>query len=52
LKGRDYVTPDDVKELAHLALEHRVRVKVEAEVEGVTARDIIDRMLREVEVPK
>ncbi len=52
LKGRDYVIPDDVKELAHVALDHRVRVKAEAEMEGVRPSDIVDRALREVEVPK
>ena len=52
LKGRSYVTPDDIKELAPLTLEHRIRVKAEAEIEGITPKNIIEGMLKEVEVPK
>ena len=42
LAGRDYVTPDDVKALARPALRHRISVRPEAELEGVTAEVIID----------
>lgn len=52
LKGRDYVLPDDVKELALPALVHRVRVKPEAEMEDVTPKAIIERVLSAVPVPK
>ena len=52
LDGRDYVVPDDVKLLVHPALDHRVRVKAEAVVEGVKPEDIVERVLREVPVPK
>ena len=38
LSGRDYVTPDDVKALARPTLRHRVQVRPEAELEGVTRR--------------
>ena len=52
LEGRDYVLPDDVKKLALPVLIHRVRVKPEAEMENVTAKMIIDRVLSGVTVPK
>lgn len=52
LKRRDFVIPDDIKLLAHYALDHRIRVKPKAEVEGINSRDIIEKALEEVEVPK
>ncbi len=52
LDGRNYVIPDDIKTLAHYALEHRIRVKPELELEGITPSVIIDRALNEVPVPK
>ena len=52
LQGRDYVLPDDVKRLAFSALVHRIRVKPEAEMEDVTPKAVIDRVLNAVAVPK
>ena len=52
LEGRDYVLPDDVKKLALPVLIHRIRVKPEAEMENVTPKMIIDRVLSGVNVPK
>jgi len=52
IDGRSYVIPDDVKLIAPIVLLHRIRVKPEYEVEGVTPRSIVDRVLGEVEVPK
>ncbi len=52
LAGRDYVTPDDVKALARPALRHRISVRPEAELEGVTAEVIIDSVLGSVPVPR
>src|SRR5699024_10292650 len=40
LTGRSYVTPDDVKALAHATLRHRVQLRAEAELEGVTAETV------------
>ncbi len=51
-EGRDFVIPDDVKRLAYPAIEHRIRIKTEAEMEELTARAIIERALKEVPVPK
>ena len=52
LKQRDFVIPDDVKRLFIPALDHRVRIKPEAEMEEVTAGDILEKALTEVPVPK
>ena len=49
--GRDYVTPDDVKELCIPVLNPRIIMKAEAELEGLTTTAIINRILSEVEVP-
>ena len=52
LRQRDFVIPDDVKRLFLPALEHRVRIKPEAEMEDVMPRDILEKTLSEVPVPK
>ena len=52
LSGRDFVTPDDVKALARPALRHRVAVRPEAELEGVTADGVLDTVLGSVAVPR
>jgi MoxR-like ATPase len=52
LSGRDYCTPDDVKALARPALRHRVTLRPEAELEGVTADSILDSVLATVPVPR
>ncbi|HVE74976.1 MAG TPA: MoxR family ATPase [Mycobacteriales bacterium] len=52
LSGRDYVTPDDVKALARPTLRHRISVRPEAELEGVTAEGVLDGVLAAVPVPR
>jgi len=52
LDGRDYVIPDDVKRLAGSAIEHRIRVKPEAEIDDITPQVIVRRTLDSVPVPK
>jgi MoxR-like ATPase len=52
LSGRDYVTPDDVKALAGPALRHRVRLRPEAEMEGVNADAVLNGVLATVPVPR
>jgi MoxR-like ATPase len=51
LRGRGYVTPEDVKAIALDVLRHRVIVTYEAEAEEVTAEDIARRVLDRIEVP-
>ena len=50
--GREYVTPDDVKEVAPAVLRHRVVLKPEAELDGVTADDVVGSILGNVPVPR
>ncbi|MGW7305074.1 AAA family ATPase [Streptomyces sp. NPDC054835] len=52
LTGRDYVTPDDVKALALPTLRHRVQLRPEAEMEGVTSDSVINSILAHVPVPR
>lgn len=52
LDGRDFVIPDDIKHLALHAIEHRIRVKPEAEMDDITPRMIVERTLEKVPVPK
>jgi len=52
LSGRDYLTPDDVKALARPTLRHRVAVRPEAELEGVTADGVLESVLASVPAPR
>ncbi|WP_438035335.1 AAA family ATPase [Sorangium sp. So ce204] len=51
-EGREYVIPDDVKALAPAILRHRLILHPDAEIEGVSADDCVDDILREAKVPK
>ncbi len=51
LRGRTFVTPDDVKALAHDVLRHRVVTTFEAEAEEVTSDDVVKRVLAAIESP-
>jgi len=50
LAGRDYVSPDDVQAVAHDCLRHRLILHFEAEAQGQTTDDVIDRLLKLVPV--
>jgi len=52
LVGRDYVIPDDVKALARPVLRHRIQLRPEAELEGVTPEGVLDGLLSAVPVPR
>lgn len=52
LSGRTYVIPDDVKALALPTLRHRVRLRPESEMEGITADTVINGLLAHVPVPR
>lgn len=52
LQGRDYILPDDVKFLAPHVYRHRILLKPDAEIEGLTPDDVIDRLLAEAEIPR
>jgi len=51
LEGREFVIPDDVKQLATAALGHRVSVAPELELEGVTAEAALKSVIEQIEVP-
>ena len=52
LRGRNFVTPDDVRDLAAPTLRHRVMLTPEAEVEGITADACIQQVVDRIEVPR
>jgi len=51
LRGRDFVTPDDVRSIAPNILHHRLILRREAEIAGVTIDSVVDDIIRSVEVP-
>jgi len=51
LAGRDFVTPDDLKDMLKPAWRHRMIVRPEAELEGATADSILDGIAQRVPVP-
>jgi MoxR-like ATPase len=51
LRGRGYVTPEDIKQVAPDVLRHRIIISFEAEAEDVTAADIVRQLLNQIEVP-
>ncbi len=52
LSGRDYVTPDDVKEVATPLLRHRLLLKPEAQLDNVQIDEVIASMLKQISVPR
>ena len=52
IRGRDFVTPDDVKTMARPVLRHRLALRPESEIEGYTYDRIIDSILQSIEVPR
>ncbi|HAO46030.1 MAG TPA: MoxR family ATPase [Ferruginibacter sp.] len=52
IRGRDFVTPEDVVEMAPHVLRHRIILTPEKEMEGVTEDDLIETILKSIEVPR
>lgn len=52
LRGRDFITPEDVQELAPPVLRHRVLLTPEREMEGGTADDVVAQIVQKIEVPR
>ena len=52
IRGRDFVTPEDVKEAAIPVLQHRVIVTPEREMEGLTSIEIIKQIIESIEIPR
>ena len=52
LRGRDFVTPEDVQTLAAPVLRHRIMLTPEREMEGGTPDDVVKQIVQSVEVPR
>ena len=52
IKGRDFITPEDIKEAAVPVLQHRVIVTPEREMEGITSTEVIKQIVESVEIPR
>lgn len=52
LDGRDFVTPDDIRALVPAVLDHRLILRPEFEIEGLTVSEVIQEILRDVTVPR
>jgi MoxR-like ATPase len=52
LVGRDFVTPDDVKLMTESVIGHRLVLRPEYEIEGVTIAEVIGKILEQVAVPR
>ena len=51
-EGRDFVTPDDIQQVARPVLRHRIQLSADAEIEGQTPESVLSRLLDQVEAPR
>ena len=52
MEGRDYVVPDDIKQIALPSLRHRLVLSPSAEIEGIRADDVVAQILEQVKAPR
>ena len=52
LKGRDFVIPEDIIEMAAPVLRHRIMLTPEKEMEGISPDDLIENILKSIEIPR
>jgi MoxR-like ATPase len=52
IRGRDFVTPDDIQFVTPHVLNHRLILTPEAEMEGVTTREVVEEIIQTIEVPR
>lgn len=52
IAGRDFVTPDDIRQVAYPVLNHRIILTPEREMEGYTTREVVDDIIKKLEVPR
>ena len=52
IRGRDFSTPDDVRDVAMPVLRHRLSLRAEAELDGATTDAVISDIIKTVEVPR
>ena len=51
IQGRDFTTPQDVKDVAHDILRHRIAITYRAEAESLSSDDLLEKILQHVPVP-
>ncbi len=52
IRGRDFVTPDDIKFVATPVLNHRIMLTPEKEMEGISSKEVIKQIIEQIEVPR
>ena len=52
IKGRDFITPEDIIEVAPHVMRHRVILAPEKEMEGITADELIEKIIKSIEIPR
>ena len=52
MKGRDFVTPDDIIWVAPAVLRHRIMLTPDKEMEGVTPDEVVEQIIQKIEVPR
>jgi MoxR-like ATPase len=52
IDGRNFVTPDDIRFVCYPVLNHRIILTPEREMEGYTTKEVIDDILKKIEVPR
>ncbi len=52
MKGRDFITPDDIKQVASPILAHRIILTPEREMEGLTAQEVVKQIVESIEIPR
>jgi MoxR-like ATPase len=52
IAGRNFVTPDDIRAVCFPALNHRIILTPEREMEGYTTREVLEELIKKVEVPR
>jgi MoxR-like ATPase len=52
LQGRDFVTPDDIKSISNAVLRHRLILTPDAEMEGITADELLEDIINKTEIPR
>jgi MoxR-like ATPase len=52
MNGRDFVTPEDIKQVAVPVLQHRIIVTPEREMEGMTSKQIVNQIIQTIEIPR
>jgi MoxR-like ATPase len=52
MRGRDFVTPEDIQEVVFPVLNHRIMLTPEKEMEGVSTKDIIQQIIKNIEIPR